>query len=54
MLQAITIFSTNLLIAMLAEPLSKRLKLPFSSFLVIIGFIGSELIVSLGFDSGLR
>lgn len=54
MLQTITIFAVLLLIAMLMEPLSERIKLPFSSFLVVIGFMGSEIIVSLGFDTGLR
>ncbi len=54
MLQTITIFAVLLLIAMLAEPFAAKLKLPFSSFLVVIGFVGSELIVSLGFDTGLR
>ncbi|MDX2424696.1 MAG: cation:proton antiporter, partial [Cycloclasticus sp.] len=54
MIETITIFSALLLIAMLIEPLAKRLKLPFSSFLVVIGFVGSELIVAMGFDTGLR
>lgn len=54
MLQTIAIFSVLLLLAMLVEPLSERLKLPFSSFLVVFGFAGSELIVYLGFDTGLR
>ena len=54
MLQLLTIFSGLLLLAMLAEPIAKRLKLPFSSLLVVLGFLGSELIVFLGFDTGLR
>jgi len=47
-------FSTLLLVGMLVEPLAKRIHLPFSVLLVIIGFVGSEIIVKLGFDTGLR
>ncbi len=54
MLQTVALFATLLLFAMLIEPLAERLKLPFSSFLVVIGFLGSELIVMMGFDTGLR
>lgn len=54
MLQTFAIFSLLLLLALLIEPLADRLKLPFSSFLVVMGFIGSEAIVLMGFDTGLR
>ena len=40
--------------AVLSAPLAKRIGLPFSALLVIEGFLGSELIVALGFDLGLR
>ena len=43
-----------LLIAMMVEPLAKYLRFPFSGLLVLIGFIGSEIIIALGFDTGLR
>ena len=40
--------------AVLSAPLAKRMGLPLSALLVIEGFLGSELIVALGFDLGLR
>jgi CPA1 family monovalent cation:H+ antiporter len=43
-----------LLFAVLTAPLAKRIGLPFSALLVVEGFLGSELIVALGFDIGLR
>ena len=44
-----------LLIAALVEPLSKKIHLPFSVILVVIGFIGSEIAVKkLGVDTGIR
>jgi len=44
-----------LLVAALVEPLAKKIHLPFSIILVIIGFIGSELVVKkLGIDTGIR
>ncbi|PCH85875.1 MAG: sodium:proton antiporter [Piscirickettsiaceae bacterium] len=54
MIETIVIFSVLLLIAILFEPVSKQFKFPFSSLLVLVGFIGSELIVLAGFDTGLR
>jgi Na+:H+ antiporter len=54
MSSTIAIFAALLLLAMLVEPLSKNLKLPFSSLLVAIGFVGSEMAVALGYDTGLR
>ncbi len=43
-----------LLLAVLVEPWAERLRLPFSTLLVLIGFLSAELIVALGFDTGLR
>lgn len=54
MISTLMIFMAMLLIAMLVEPLSERLRIPFSALLVLVGFIGSEAIVALGFDTGLR
>ena len=51
---SITILMLFLLLAVLSAPLAKRLGIPFSALLVIEGFLGSELIVALGFDLGLR
>lgn len=52
--ESITILIVLLLVAVLSAPIAKRTGLPFSALLVIEGFIGSELIVALGFDLGLR
>ena len=51
---SITILILFLLMAVFTAPLAKRIGLPFSGLLVIEGFLGSELIVALGFDLGLR
>ena len=52
--ESITILIVLLLVAVLSTPLAKRIGLPLSALLVIEGFLGSELIVALGFDLGLR
>ena len=54
MLNIAFLFSLLLLIAVIVEPYSKKLHIPFTSFLVIIGFVVSELLVSFGIDTGLR
>ena len=43
-----------LLLAFIAEPVSRLLRLPYSSVLVIMGFLTSELAVRSGIDTGLR
>ena len=44
-----------LLVAALVEPLAKKIHLPFSIILVLIGFIGSEVVVkTLSIDTGIR
>jgi Na+:H+ antiporter len=44
-----------LLVAALVEPLSKKIHLPFSIVLVVIGFTGSEIVVkTLNIDTGIR
>jgi len=43
-----------LLTALLLEPLARRLHLPFSAALVAGGFAGSQLLVGMGVDTGLR
>ncbi len=46
---------TLLLVATLIEPLTEKIRLPFSIILVIIGFLGSELVSKkLGIDTGIR
>ena len=50
------VFSLVILIvaSLLAEPLSRLFRLPFVAFLIVIGFIGSELVIYLGYDTGIR
>lgn len=50
------VFSLVILIlaSLVAEPLARILKLPFVAFLILVGFFGSELIVYLGYDTGIR
>ncbi len=50
------VFSLVILIlaSLVAEPLARVLKLPFVAFLIVVGFLGSELIVLLGYDTGIR
>jgi CPA1 family monovalent cation:H+ antiporter len=43
-----------LLIALLAEPVADRLRVPFGVVLVVVGFAGSEALVAMGVDTGLR
>ncbi|MCP4595474.1 sodium:proton antiporter [Neptuniibacter sp.] len=50
----ILLFIAMLLVAAMLQPLSQFLKLPHSLLLVLAGFIGSEVVVSLGVDTGLR
>lgn len=42
------------LFAALIEPYLKRLPIPFTAILVLLGFIGSEIWTGFGFDTGLR
>lgn len=43
-----------LLIALLTRPLARLSRLPFTALLVLIGFVGSEIVVHLGGDTGIR
>ncbi|MGB0712635.1 MAG: cation:proton antiporter [Gammaproteobacteria bacterium] len=43
-----------LLVALVVEPLARRIRLPFSAALVIVGFLGSEWVVWMGGDTGIR
>lgn len=43
-----------LMLALLLQPAARSLRLPFSLLLVLTGFAGSELVVALGYDTGLR
>lgn len=46
--------SAMLLVALLLKPLAIKLHIPFAGLLVVTGFIGSELIVGMGGDTGVR
>ncbi|NNF15259.1 MAG: sodium:proton antiporter [Gammaproteobacteria bacterium] len=50
----LTAFTLLLLLAVLATPLTRLVHLPLGAVLVLVGFAGSEIIVRLGFDTGLR
>ncbi|MEA3278535.1 MAG: sodium:proton antiporter [Pseudomonadota bacterium] len=43
-----------LVVALLLQPLARRVHLPFALLLVVTGFAGSEIWVGLGYDLGLR
>ena len=43
-----------LLLAFIAEPVSRWIRLPYCSVLVILGFVASELAVMSGLDTGIR
>jgi CPA1 family monovalent cation:H+ antiporter len=47
-------FSVMLALALLALPMAKFLRLPLGGVLVVLGFGASELVVLLGYDTGLR
>lgn len=50
----ILILSGLLLLALAVQPLARKLHIPFSALLVIIGFTASELLVFSGIDTGIR
>jgi CPA1 family monovalent cation:H+ antiporter len=50
----IFLFSGLVLLAILVQPLSQRIRLPFTATLVIAGFLVSELLVARGIDTGIR
>jgi CPA1 family monovalent cation:H+ antiporter len=41
-------------VSLLAEPIARWLRLPFVAILIVVGFIGSELVVKFGYDTGIR
>ncbi len=48
------IFCLLLTLALLCEPLARRLHLPLPGLLVLAGFAGSEALVNMGIDTGIR
>jgi len=43
-----------LLLALLLKPFAERFHIPFAGLLVVTGFVGSEILVSLDIDTGIR
>lgn len=43
-----------ILASLMAESLARLLRLPFVAILIVVGFLGSELIVGMGYDTGIR
>lgn len=52
--QVVATLVVLLLLAHTAMPLSRLLRMPYTSILVIVGFLASELIVFAGIDTGVR
>ncbi len=52
--QIVFFIMSLLLIAILAEPLARRIHLPFTAVLVILGFIGSQVVMLVNYDVGLQ
>lgn len=50
----VLILMAMLLLALLVRPFARHCRLPFAALLVLIGFVGSELIVFMGSDTGVR
>jgi len=51
---AILLLFSLLLLAIIVQPLARKIHLPFTAILVITGFIASELLVMTGIDTGIR
>ena len=52
--QLLLSFSLVILVALILMPVAKKLLFPYPTLLVIAGYLGSELLVSKGLDTGLR
>jgi NhaP-type Na+/H+ or K+/H+ antiporter len=50
----VAILLVLLLLTVVSQPLSRWLRMPYSSTLVLVGFAASELAVGLGVDTGIR
>lgn len=48
------LLAAMLLLSLLLKPIAAKYNLPFAALLVLTGFIGSELIISFGIDTGVR
>jgi CPA1 family monovalent cation:H+ antiporter len=43
-----------LLLALLLKPIAEKYHIPFAGLLIVTGFVGSEIIVGMGGDTGVR
>ena len=50
----VSTFSLMVTLALIAMPVARFLRLPLGGVLVVLGFLASELVVFLGYDTGLR
>jgi len=48
------LLAVMLLLALLLKPLAEKYTIPFAGLLVLTGFAGSEILVSIGMDTGIR
>ncbi|MCG8672973.1 MAG: sodium:proton antiporter [Pseudomonadales bacterium] len=48
------VFMAMLFIAIIIEPLAEKINIPITAVLVVVGFLGSEALVYIGVDTGLR
>jgi len=53
-LEVLLLFAGLLVVAILVEPAARRLHLPFTAALIVVGFLGSEAYVTFIGDTGLR
>jgi len=51
---SVLLLAFMLLLALLLKPLAEKFHIPFAGLLVVTGFIGSEVIVYFGYDTGIR
>jgi CPA1 family monovalent cation:H+ antiporter len=51
---SVMLLAFMLLLALLLKPLAEKFHLPFAAVLVLTGFVGSEIMVNLGHDTGVR
>lgn len=51
---SLMLLALMLLVSLLLKPLAEKYTIPFAGLLVLTGFIGSEVVVSFGIDTGIR
>jgi Na+:H+ antiporter len=51
---SVLLLAFMLLLALLLKPVAEKFHIPFAGLLVVTGFIGSEVLVHFGYDTGIR